>query len=183
MDKDSTQQNTEEAGSDNDDDDEEEMPSKWYWPGFLSFVLYGPIIPDDMDDTYKAITFMTSDSDRKKRSELGRAIARKKRADDAARERELAPTTDGRGLNNNQQLYLASIAQQSSWTRVFEGTTSSNSTQLYLMQNVANAQKEIDGWMKLCKNIQFGGESLQTNFINDIGSPIKMERKNSCYIR
>jgi hypothetical protein len=37
------------------------MKDSWMFQGFIAFALWGPILPDDMDDMWKAEAFMESD--------------------------------------------------------------------------------------------------------------------------
>jgi hypothetical protein len=48
--------------------DVEQMKDSWMFPGFLAFALWGPILPDDMDNMYQAEAFMMSDNTNNKQN-------------------------------------------------------------------------------------------------------------------
>lgn len=73
--------------------------------GFIAWALWGHIVPEDMDDDYKAISFWTDDEvrpDNKKK--MGRVSSRAQAAEESNRGRVTAPSSEGRGMSNRDAL-------------------------------------------------------------------------------
>jgi hypothetical protein len=119
------------SGNDNDDEEDvsvssgaagadadsasNEKPDTWFFTGFMSFALWGPLMPDDMDDAHKSDAFFISDLQKQKKSKSdGRSSIRKEEENAASVARSNASFSEGRGLSNKDYLMAASIAQQSS---------------------------------------------------------------------
>ena len=76
--------------------------------------LRGPVQPVRTDPTYQAEAFFASDGTGKGKKNGNRKTARKNAKADDSVARSVASVSEGRGLNNDQALFVASIAQQSS---------------------------------------------------------------------
>lgn len=51
-------------------DDVDKMKDTWMFSGFLAFALWGPVLPDDMDNTYQAEAFMMSEKKTNKQNRI-----------------------------------------------------------------------------------------------------------------
>ena len=101
--------------------DDSDMPETWCFPGFLVFVLMGPIVPPSLL-SYRAKLLMTSPSSSSSSravdvtesmpARTGRTAARKASAKEAALIRnQSGPADNSRGYTTNQRLRVAGIAQ------------------------------------------------------------------------
>ena len=98
------------------------MPTDWTFSGFISFALWGPIMPDDANEVYRAQSFWAADgppslsttngSAIKRKKVMGRVALRKQEQNEDNSSRSHASVHDKRGLTTNQVLIMASMNQQ-----------------------------------------------------------------------
>jgi hypothetical protein len=93
--------------------------------GLPAFLLWGPIMPEGADDTYRAKVFFIppeqlqgvkkpgGGSSRASKKKDGRSSIRQEVSEAKAEERAAAPVADGRGYNPQQMFMAAQIAQSS----------------------------------------------------------------------
>lgn len=166
-----------EAEGGNKDDDAgsaDVMPDNWYFPGFIAFALWGAIMPEDMDDDYRAKAFLLSDDPKKSKAD-GRAAIRKEQKDEnssgtkttsdkhARSMFNASPITSPDGGNSNQQLFAASIAQQTMWTNAFKEGKRVDQRMMLLLKAQDAAEKDILRFEKLCTPEMFHNPHLHEN--------------------
>ena len=132
--------------------DTKSMKESWFFHGFLSFALWGPIVPDGMDEIHKAEAFFPADKKEKYERNSGRKAARDiKNVEDASRSlsssiRKSPPITSLSAGPSSQYLLAASIAQQK-WTSNMMDVNKTIEFKLTTFQNkLMRAEREVDRW-------------------------------------
>jgi len=138
------------------DDDEEEdgMPSSYFFPGFLAFALWGPIMPPGFDEEYRAQCFFRTEQSKDKKKD-GRNSIRKEQSEEDSKTRSGSSASEGRGLTNKEHLLMASIAQQSAFQQAFQSSRLKESRLLLLNETVKQADSDVSLWMKHCTSKMF----------------------------
>jgi hypothetical protein len=131
-----TEVEADKAAADNSQEGEEEVEKYFdkmgnYCPaGLPAFLLWGPIMPDGADDTYRAkVFFIPPDqlqgvkkpggaSSKASKKKDGRSSIRQEVSEAKAEDRAAAPVADGRGYNSQQMFMAAQIAQSHHSTHV-----------------------------------------------------------------
>lgn len=136
------------AAGEVDADSAAEMPDSWFFPGYLAFVLWGPMVPPAGDPNNKAEAFFITDDPSKNTSKKsgGRAAARKRDAAEESVARSSASVSDGRGLNNSQALLAASIAQQSAAASMLHNSKMVDRQLHHYKSKIRRAEREVDRW-------------------------------------
>jgi len=138
----------------NDDDEEDDMPSSHFFPGFLAFTIWGPIMPPGFDEEHRAQAFFATEQSKDKKKD-GRNSIRKEQFDEESKARSCASAVEGSGLSNKEPLMMASIAQQSAFQQAFQSSRMKESCLLFLNERVKQADSDIALWMKHCNAAVF----------------------------
>ena len=83
------------------------MPSLYFFPGYLAFVLWGPIMPPGCDEEHKCHVFFTTEQSKDKKKD-GRKSIRTEQVEEENRSRTGTSVSEGRGLTNKEHLFAAS---------------------------------------------------------------------------
>jgi hypothetical protein len=121
------------------------MKETWSFPGFIAFALWGPIIPEEMDECHKAEAFWTADMLQKGKTD-GRAAIRNEEEIAESVARSKAPISEARGISNKDFLFAASIAQQSSNASMINNNKSIDRRLKYHQDKVKRAEREVERW-------------------------------------
>lgn len=128
----------------------DELPANWFFPGFFAFALWGPFVPPGGQDKYKAEAFFIKDNnDGKGKKDGGRAAARKAQLADEAKVRSTSLTSAERGLNNDQALFVASIAQQYSTSTLHHRRKIEERDIGHYKSRIRRAERDVDRWRSL----------------------------------
>jgi hypothetical protein len=171
-DDDDTEVEAEEAAADNSQEAEEEVeaddPDQKYFDkmgnycpaGLPAFLLWGPIMPDGADDTYRAKVFFIpleklqgvkkpgGGSSRASKKKDGRSSIHQEVSEAKAQERAAAPVTDGRGYNPQQMFMAAQIAQSYHSTHVQQLSQQRQNEFAYLTSVVQRCEKREDNYLE-----------------------------------
>ena len=145
-----------------DEDDQDKMPATCFFPGFLAFSLWGPIMPPGFDDECKAHVFFSNHQSKEKKKN-GRNAIRKEQAEEDDKSRASSVVSAGRGLTNKEHLLAASIAQQSSFHAAFQASRDKESRFFLLNERVKQAEKDVALWMPHCTSDMFEDPELYEN--------------------
>ena len=118
-----------------------EMKDQWFFPGYISFALCGPIMPENMDRCYQACAFLASDGNEKKQRHN---IKNEKKSIDRSN-----PVTTVSMVGENSKsdyLFAASIAHQSSMETNVITQKKIDRKMAYLKDKVKRAEREVDRW-------------------------------------
>ena len=133
--------------------DTKSMKESWFFPGFLSFALWGPIVPDGMDEIHKAEAFFPADKKEKDERNSGRKAARDiKKVEDTSRSlsssiRKSPPTCTSLSAGPNSQYLLAASIAQQKWMSNMIDVNKTIEFKLTTFQNkVMRAEREVDRW-------------------------------------
>ena len=161
------------------------MKDDWFFPGFISFALWGPITPDDSGLEYKAEAFFSGDdiggnnggggNDNKSRKAAGRA---KLRAAELLHEHpySTAPSTTSRqrggenkaftpALANKDVLFAAYIAQQESSTGLKQKNQQRKLMLHHHNSKIKHCQKELKTWRSLLTPSVLSSECPNSQYI------------------
>jgi hypothetical protein len=171
-DDDDTEVEAEEAAADNSQEAEEEVeaddPDQKYFDkmgnycpaGLPAFLLWGPIMPEGADDTYRAKVFFIppeqlqgvkkpgGGSSRASKKKDGRSSIRQEVSEAKAEERAAAPVADGRGYNPQQMFMAAQIAQSHHSTRVQQLSQQRQTEFAYLQNFVQRCEKREETYLE-----------------------------------
>jgi hypothetical protein len=150
-DEDDTSIHSETNGNGDADSATDGMKDSWMFPGYIAFALWGPIMPETLDESYKAEAFWTTDELKKRKSD-GRSIIRKEEALKENVARSTASMSDDRGLSNKDYLFAASIAQQSSAASMMEASKTIDRQLKYFNDKVKRAEREVERWRSMLTN-------------------------------
>lgn len=121
------------------------MNDNWFFPEYIAFALWGPMMPDDMDECHKALAFFESDNGNKVKSS-GRLAIRKEEVNEQSVARTHASVSEGRGLSNKDLLFFASIAQQSSSTAMVLSNRNIDRQLKHYQDKVKRSEREVERW-------------------------------------
>jgi len=121
------------------------MKDNWFFPGYIAFALWGPMMPEDMDECHKAQAFFESDNGKKVKSS-GRLAIRKEEENEQSVARTHASVSEGRGLSNKDFLFFASIAQQSSSTAMVQSNRNIDRQLKHYQDKVKRSEREVERW-------------------------------------
>jgi len=153
-----------ESNSASEGDGKDDMPDNYFSPGYLTFAIWGPIMPPGFDKDYKAHTFFAVEQSKEKKKD-GRNSIRKEQAEEEAKSRSGMSASEGRGLSNKDQLFATSIAQQSSFACVLQASRDKESRVFFLLERVKQAEADIALWMPHWNSEMFENpEDYQDNF-------------------
>ena len=76
-------------------------PDTYFFPGYLAFAIWGPIMPPGFDEDYKAHVFFAVEQSKEKKKD-GRNSIRKEQAEEEATSRSGMSASEGRGLSNKE---------------------------------------------------------------------------------
>lgn len=136
-----------------DENEKNVMKDSWMFPGYISFALWGPIIPNGMNVCHKAEAFLCSDDTKKDESSSGRKSIRR---DQKKKEIDLSSgnnstshsvtMSDSQEVPSAHYLLAATIAQQSSNAKIFDINKNCDRMFLYLQNKVRRAEREVERW-------------------------------------
>lgn len=150
----------------------ETMPKNWYFPGFLAFALFGPILPKNQSPQYKAECFLDSDPPSKGKKSNGRAQARKESSELEDRKRSSATVEEGRGISVRDQAVLeqtdimkALVAQQIRSGAMTDLRDEYNTRRATIERCLLMAVDEEKTYLKFLTAEHFEHPELYTNFL------------------
>ena len=147
-----------------------EMKEDWFFPGYISFALWGPIMPDDAGSQYKAEAFFSGEDTNNCNKQQAKAAGRAKLRAAELEERHYSTpsSTSTRGgrkaageMNeqvtpapaNKDILFAAYIAQQETAALVQQRLKQKNEERKLMMRHlnskIKNFQKELKMWKPL----------------------------------
>lgn len=127
-----------------DNSNDTEMKDQWFFPGYISFALWGPIMPEDMDRCYQASALLSSDGNDEKK--CSPKIKKEKKSIERNGSNSIASLSMTREVSRSDYLFAASIAQQSSMATSVRAEKKIDRKMMYLKDKVKRAEREVDRW-------------------------------------
>jgi hypothetical protein len=123
-----------------------DMKDNWFFPGYIAFALWGPIMPEDMDECYKAQEFFETDNGKKLKNNGQLAILKEEENEMLVARTNAPPVSEGRGLSNKDFLFFASIAQQSSSAAMVQSNKNIDRQLKHYQDKVKQSEREVERW-------------------------------------
>ena len=120
-----------------------EMKDQWFFPGYIAFALWGPIMPENMDRCYQACAFLAPDGNEKKHRHK---IKRERKSIETNGSNSISTVTMTGDVSISDYLFAASIAQQSSMATNAITEKQIDRKMMYLNDKVKRAEREVNRW-------------------------------------